>query len=165
VTRLRALIVGTGLVLLASGCLGSSATPTATTRNSQAVSPTVPLPRPFALLKVTGRYTKSGGQNHMTGRIHRERFTLKCFAPSFYLQLAGGLDWRAQLCLAILDYSEASQRVTACFCPVFITNVLVTGVSQSHAVRYGFTPCTCGLGKRAAHDVHIILTTHPPPVS
>jgi hypothetical protein len=162
-TRLRVLIVGTGLVLLASGCLGSSATPTTKTGAARAVSPG--LPRPFALLKVTGSYTTSGGQNHFTGEIHHERFTLKCFAPRFYRQLAGVFDWRAKLCLAILDYQAAPQRVTACFCPVSIANIAVEGTIQSHAVRYGFTPCTCGLGKRAAHDVHIILTTHPRPVS
>ena len=161
--RLRALVVGTGLVLLASSCLGSSATPTTNTRGARAISPG--LPRPFALLKVTGTYTTSGGQNHMTGKIHHERFTLKCAAPGSYRQLAGGLDWRAQLCLAILDYRTAPQRVTACYCPISPTSIVVKGLIQSHAVRYGFTGCTCGLGKRAAEDVHIILTTHPPSVS
>ena len=158
----RALGIGVCLVLLAAGCLGSSATPSVKTETSRAVSPTVPLPRSFAFLNVAGTYTTAGGQNHMAGKIHRERFSLKCFAPTFYRQLAGELDWRAELCLAILDYSTAPQRETACFCPVDITNVLVTGSIQSHAVRYGFTSCTCGLGKRAAHDVRIILTTHPP---
>jgi hypothetical protein len=130
---------------------------------SRAVSPVVPLP--FAVLKVNGSYpTRTGKENHFFGKHHEEHFVLKCQTPNFYRQEAGVLpDWRGRLCVAILDYNTAPRRNSNCFCPVSATGVTVQGTINSRAVRYFFSPCTCGLGRRAAHDVHVVLTTHRPP--
>jgi hypothetical protein len=155
-------------VLLASGCLGSSAAhapavappPTATVKNPDLVHPTIP-PLGYALFQISGSYTTGGGKNHFTGKLHHERFVLACHSRMMYEELSL-LSPQDRLCFAILDYQTAPRRDIVCACPVEIDAVSVRGEIQGRRIDERFSSCLCGDGKRAGRDALAILKTHPP---
>ena len=66
------------------------------------------------------------------------------------------------MCVAILDYQTAPRRNATCACPLEIVEVSVRGEIRGRRIDEQFSYCTCGDGKRAARDAHVVLRTHPP---
>jgi hypothetical protein len=150
-------------VLLASGCLGSSAAhapAVAPPPTPDLVHPTIPA-LGYALFQVSGTYTTGGGKNHFTGNVHDEHFVLACHPRMMYAERSL-LSPQDRLCFAILDYQTAPRRNIVCACPVEIDAVSVRGEIQGRRIDERFSSCVCGDGKRAGSDALVILKTHPP---
>jgi hypothetical protein len=143
-----ALVALAALALLSAGCLGSSAN-RAAAKHPRAVSPVV-----------TPAYAR------FTVELRHARFSITCASPRTYRQMRGILSWQARECIAIVDFQTAAHGSgSACPCPLSALSVHVRGTIQGRPVDDRFTTCMCGYGKRAAHDVRVILTTAPPPVT
>jgi hypothetical protein len=144
------------VVLIASGCLGSSTAhaPTPVTHKRADGSPPIPTFR-HALFDISGAYATT------RGAVRRTHFTLGCDSQTTYEQLTRR-SWQARLCVAILNFQTAPRRNVVCGCPLEIVEVSVRGEIQGRRIHERFSYCMCGDGKRAARDVRVVLKTHPP---
>ena len=162
--RRASALVGTALLLVAGGCLGSSSEhghgdrrgPRTATEPSRTISRSAELTVRTVRLSC-GRDTSSGSG------ICRTHFPLRCLPERTYMQLAGVVP-NERLCLAILDFRDRSRATGSdvapilCACPA-PTPVLVEirGTVRGERVFERITSCGCGEGPRARHDAMVIL--------
>jgi hypothetical protein len=146
-----------GLALLGAGCLGAP-TALAPTTHVRHANP------PYAHFRVNGTYANDARTSSYGSELQHARFTITCASPRAYHQMRGILGWQAQECLAITDFQTARHDSgLVCPCPLTVLWVDVRGTIRGRPVHDRFSTCMCGLGPRAAHDAHVILTTAPPP--
>lgn len=146
-------------VLLASGCLVSSAAhaPNTVEHKAQLVHPTSPSIR-YARFEVRGDYAASGSEQHVYGDFKRAHFVLVCDSSEKLSQTS----WQSHLCKAILDYQTAPSQNFTCACPLDTVEVSIRGEINDRRIDERFSYCMCGYGKRAARDARVVLGTHPP---
>jgi hypothetical protein len=156
------LVPSLALIMIASGCLGGSAASPPSTSRTRAVSPTVS-GLSYAQFQIRGIYMTDSRPSPVDTVFHRANFTITCLPKRTYEELKGPLSWKANLCLAILDYRTQTRLLgVACNCPVSLVRVDVRGEIHGRPVRERITPCLCGDGPEAAHDARVILKTYPP---
>jgi hypothetical protein len=153
------------LILIASGCFGSStaAVPGSSSSNKRPAHPALS-PLAYAKFQIHETYTTGGSTNHFGGDLHRTHFTLTCHSSErTYLELQGVLSRQARLCLAILDYrTQIPLQGGSCKCPLSPVVVDLRGTIRGRPVYERVTPCLCEDGPEAARDARVILSTRPP---
>jgi hypothetical protein len=116
----------------------------------------------YAQFQIRGTYLTGNSPNYAAD-LHRSHFTITCLPKRTYEELPGLLSWKANLCIAILDYRTQIHLLgTVCGCTHSLVAVDVRGEIRGRPVRERITPCLCGDGPEAAHDARVILRTYPP---